>query len=563
MPNTNGHGPKQVVLYARVSTDEQAHSGYSLRQQIERLRKHASDEGYEILEEVTDAGYSGASLQRPGMDRVRNLVQNSEAGGVSVVLAQDRDRFAREPAYVYLLREEFAERGCKLRSLNDRGDDSPEGELTNGILDQLAKFERAKMMERTRRGKRRKAREGRITTTRAAFGFDYNATRDGYVVNPDQMEVVRRIFYMAGVEKTTIYAIKQDLERRGLRTPSGKTGWDHNFIRGFLLNDLYKAHTFEEIRQIVSPELAARLDPEARYGVWWFEKKAFERKLVSKNGPEGRRYKYSYKVKERAPENRIGVPVPDPGIPRGWVDAARKALKNNRRPARAGDRKWELSGGLLRCAECDRVMSARTSSKPKIGRTYLYYVCVAGAYHKRDTCSARKHHKAEEVETRVWDAVSRVLKDPERLRAGLDHMLEQESRGTCSDPATETERWLEEISEVGRKRARYQEMAAERLIDFEELRTRLAALEDTRKAAERELRTVQRRTERLAQLKRDRDSLLESYAGLLPEAIDALGSEERHRVYRMIGLEAHLASDGSFEISGDVMSFSKMRISSA
>ena len=83
-----------------------------------------------------------------------------------MVLAQDRDRFAREPAYVYLLREEFAEHDCKLCSLNDRGDDSPEGELTDGILDQLAKFERAKMMERTRRGKQRKAREGRITTTR-------------------------------------------------------------------------------------------------------------------------------------------------------------------------------------------------------------------------------------------------------------------------------------------------------------------------------------------------------------------------------------------------------------
>src|ERR687894_363519 len=139
-----------------------------------------------------------ASLQRPGMDRVRNLVQGS---GVSVVLAQDRDRFAREPAYVYLLREEFAVHGCKLRALNDRGDDSPEGELTDGILDQLAKFERAKMMERTRRGKQRKTQEGRISTNRAAFGFDYNATRDGYVVNPDQMEIVRRIFYMAGVEK--------------------------------------------------------------------------------------------------------------------------------------------------------------------------------------------------------------------------------------------------------------------------------------------------------------------------------------------------------------------------
>jgi DNA invertase Pin-like site-specific DNA recombinase len=65
------------------------------------------------------------------------------AGGVSVVLAQDRDRFAREPAYHYLLRKEFEEHGAKLRSLNDHGDDSPEGELTDGILDQLAKYERA------------------------------------------------------------------------------------------------------------------------------------------------------------------------------------------------------------------------------------------------------------------------------------------------------------------------------------------------------------------------------------------------------------------------------------
>ena len=106
-------------------------------------------------------------------------------------------------------------------------------------------------------------------------------------------------------------------------------------------------------------------------------------------------------------------------------------------------------------------------------------------------------------------------------------------------------------------------MAAEGLIDFDELRTRLTALEDTRKTAERELHALQRRAEHLAQLERDRDSLLESYTGLLPEAIDALGSEERHRVYRMIGMEVHLAPDGSFELSGDVVSFSKLGLSSA
>jgi site-specific DNA recombinase len=118
MPSTNGHGPKRAILYARVSTDEQARSGYSLAQQLEALRAYAAREGYEILEEIQDVGQSGASLERPGMDRVRDLVAG---GGVFVVLAQDRDRFSREPAYTYPLRREFEEHDCELRSLNDRG----------------------------------------------------------------------------------------------------------------------------------------------------------------------------------------------------------------------------------------------------------------------------------------------------------------------------------------------------------------------------------------------------------------------------------------------------------
>ena len=69
------------------------------------------------------------------MDRVRDLVA---AGIITLVLAQDRDRLARKPAYHYLLHRDFEEYCCKMRSLNDRGDDSPEGELTDGILNQLA-----------------------------------------------------------------------------------------------------------------------------------------------------------------------------------------------------------------------------------------------------------------------------------------------------------------------------------------------------------------------------------------------------------------------------------------
>src|ERR687893_1055027 len=171
MPSTNGHGPKRAILYARVSTDEQARSGFSLAQQLEALREYAAREGYDVLEEVSDPGQSGASLERPGMDRVRDLVAT---GGVSVVLAQDRDRIAREPAYLFYLREEFGDHGASLMALNQQGGESPEGELTDGILDQLAKYERAKTAERTRRGKLKRAREGKIVPTHTPdYGFRY------------------------------------------------------------------------------------------------------------------------------------------------------------------------------------------------------------------------------------------------------------------------------------------------------------------------------------------------------------------------------------------------------
>ncbi len=212
MLTTGASGSRRAILYARVSTQEQAKSGYSLAQQLEALRAYAEREGYEILEEVTDPGQSGASLERPGMDRVRDLVAE---GGVSVVLAQDRDRFAREPALHYLLKQELGQQGCELRALNDRGDDSPEGELTDGIMDQLAKFERAKTAERTRRGKLRKAREGKVIAGATPnYGFRYNPARDGYEVDERAMPIVRRIFRMVGTEGASLHAVQRTLGSR-------------------------------------------------------------------------------------------------------------------------------------------------------------------------------------------------------------------------------------------------------------------------------------------------------------------------------------------------------------
>lgn len=555
----------KAILYARVSTHEQARSGYSLAQQIEALRAYATREGYEVLEEVQDPGQSGASLERPGMDRVRDLVA---AGGVSVVLAQDRDRLAREPAHHYLLRREFQEHGCALRSLNDRGDDSPEGELTDGILDQLAKYERAKTTERMRRGKLRKVREGKIIAGRMAkhgrakYGFRYNESRDALVVDEERMPIVRRMFYMVGVEAKPLYAVKRTLDTEGVLTPTGKRGWAAQIIRRYILSDLYKPHTVEEIKALVSEEAAARLDPHKRYGIWWWGTRKVDRTQVSEAGPDGRRYRYHYRTMQKPKDEWTGVPVPDSGIPREWVDAARVAVESNRRTSNAGRRFWELSGGVLKCAECGKTMTAHTCPRPG-GSAYFYYRCTAGAYHKGpESCTAKKHHRAEELEKRVWEAVSGILKHPDRLRVGLDAMIEQENQSMRGDPEGEIAAWLDKLAETDQMRKGYQEQAARGYMNLDELGDALKELDETRALAERELRKLQHRRERIERIEEDKNTLLEHYASVTPEAVDSLSAEERRHVYGMLKLKVSVTPAGFLEASGDAYGFCEMEISS-
>jgi site-specific DNA recombinase len=558
MPNTNGHGLKRAVLwailYARVSTDEQARSGYSLAQQLEALREYAAREGYEVLEEVVDPGQSGASLERPGMDRVRDLVAG---GGVSVVLAQDRDRFAREPAYHYLLRREFEEHGTKIRAMNDRGDDTPEGELTNGVLDQLAKFERAKTAERSRRGKLRKAREGKVIALHTPnYGFRYNATRDGYEVDEEAMRVVRRIFSLVGSERRTLYGVKRVLEREGVPTPSGLRSWHIKCIRNYLLEDVYKPHSLEEIMAMVeagqmSASVAATLDPEKSYGIWWFNRRRTRRTQVSELGPNGERtYRKKGHYVQRSKEDWVAVPVPDAGIPREWVDASRKVLNGNSVPSSAGRRVWELSGGIIKCSECGRNMMIHSVLAARAKGRRFYYRCRSRSRDGALGCSHKKCHRAEEVERRMWNLISGLLKDPRRLKAGLEEMIEQERAGLRGDPEQETKTWLEKRAEVDQERRGYLRLAAKGVLTDEELDEALAELEETRETAEKELEAIRARRETMEKLERDKDALLESYGRMTPAALDALSPEERHRVYKMLRITVEVSPDGSLDVTG-------------
>ncbi len=550
MGEENGRRLLRVVLYARVSTEEQVRHGYSLAQQMEALREHAEAEGYRVVEEVSDPAESGLYLERPGLDRVRDLV---ESGGVDAVIAQDRDRFAREPSYCYLLKREFQEHGTKLSALNDRGDGSPEGELTDGIIDQIAKYERAKIVERSRRGKLRKAREGKVIASHTPnFGFSYNKARDGYVVDEESMATVLRIFRMVGTEGVTTHGVKRAFEAESVPNPSGDKYWDKKLLKRYVLDDAYKPHTFEEISGLVTPEVASRLDPEKLYGVWWFNRRRATTTPYSEAGPEGRVYKKRHRVAFKPKSEWIAVPVPDPGIPREWVDAARAVVSAYRAPSKVDGRFWELSGKLTRCGECGRAMEAMVkTARRKSGEksVFCYYRCREGN-RRRETCQNNRCVRSDRTHAAVWDLVSRLLLDPERLREGLERMIEEERAGRRGNPEREAKAWLEKLAETDRRREGYLDLAADGLMEKDELRAKLAALEETRETAERELRAIEGRKSRLRDLERDKEVLLAEYADIMPEALDALNPEERHAVYGKLRLKVVVQRDGSLEVSG-------------
>ena len=143
-----------------------------------------------------------------------------------------------------------------------------------------------------------------------------------------------------------------------------------------------------------------------------------------------------------------------------------------------------------------------------------------------------------------------MLSDPERLRKGLNAMIEEQRGALWGDPEGETRSWLERLAALDRKRDGYLDLAAEGLMGHDELRGKLARLQEERETAERELAAIDGRKERLEQMERDRDAVMERYSGVIPESLDDLSPEERHQIYRMLRLQVLAYPDKSLEVSG-------------
>jgi hypothetical protein len=331
-------------------------------------------------------------------------------------------------------------------------------------------------------------------------------------------------------------------------SPSGNRHWSTWVIRRFVLDDVYRPHAFEEVAKLVTPEVAARLDPSRQYGVWWFNRERWTSKRMADISEEGRIYRQSIKVLPKPQEEWVAVPVPDSGVPREVVEAARETVLNNKPSSNIGERFWELSGGILRCGECGRRMRTCVTRK-KTGKRYFYYACAK----RREgwgVCPNHRSYRADALEGAVRRAVSELLADPEKVRGGLEARIERERRGPPGDPSAMENDLLKRLAEVERTRSGYQEMTAKGLMTFEELGARLEELKGSRESILRELEELRHYRESVKMLERDRDALLELYASSQPEPLEGLEPKQRHRVYQMLQLEVLVGADRSLSVCG-------------
>jgi site-specific DNA recombinase len=393
-----------VALYARVSTERQAEA-QTVGSQLAALRERAAGDGLPIASalEFVDEGYSGATLVRPALEQLRDL---AALGGVEVLYVHSPDRLARKYVQQVLLLEEFARGGVRVVFLNQAQQQTPEDELLLQVQGVIAEYERAKIIERVRRGRRHAARLGSLSAlAQAPYGFRYLGPAQGvdpprYEVVLDEARVVRQLFEWVGRDRLSLGAVARRLTQAGIPTRTGKPRWDRGTVGAMLHNPAYKG--------------------EAAYG-------------RTRSGPWQRQTLRPVRGKSahpRHPATEHRVPPADwialavPPIVEGALFAAvQEQLAENQRRARAHVRgARHLLQGLLVCGNCGYAIPGSTVSYPtKDGHLQrrTYYRCRgrdAPRFGGEPLCYTAPLAAAP-VEAAIWAEVRAVLEDPTRLEA--------------------------------------------------------------------------------------------------------------------------------------------------
>jgi site-specific DNA recombinase len=445
-----------VAMYARVSSDQQTQA-QTIASQVAALRDRVTADDCVVLPECEfiDEGYSGATLVRPGLERLRDLCASGE---VERLYVHSPDRLARKYAYQVLLIDEFQRMGIEVVFLNRELSQSPEDELLLQVQGMVAEYERAKILERSRRGKRHAAHVGNVTVMSGApYGYRYVSKHEGggnarYDILEEEARVVRQIFTWIGQARLSIGEVCRRLQRAEERTRTGRTQWDRSVVWGILKNPAYKGTAaFGKTR-------TGPLRPRLR---------------AQRNRPLQPRHAVSaYDVPR---EEWVFIPVPSL-IEEALYDAVQEQLAENRRRARQSQRGARyLLQGLLVCKVCGYAYYGKPlspSTRKHRPRGYAYYRCVGTDSYRfggHRVC-ANTQIRTDLVEIAVWHEVCQLLKDPQRLEREYHRRGHARPRGAKWETP---ESLRAQITKLQRGMARLIDGYAEGLIDKVEFEPRI------------------------------------------------------------------------------------------
>jgi site-specific DNA recombinase len=405
-----------VGLYARVSSEQQAEAG-TIRSQVSALLERIDSDGLPspgASLQFIDEGYSGATLVRPALERLRDAVYN---GVVDCVYVHSPDRLSRKYAYQILLMDEFQKAGAKVVFLNREIGKTPEDDLLLQVQGMMAEYERAKILERSRRGKLQSAKRGAINVLGGApYGYRYVGKHEGngdarYEIIFEEARVIQQIFDWVGRERTSLAEVKRRLESAGVRTRSGKTSWDRTAIWGMLKNPAYVGKAAFGKTKV--GDKRPRLRPQ-------------------RNASDKPRQSHStYDVPK---EEWIYIPVPAL-VNEELFAAAQEQLSENRSQARERRRgALYLLQGLICCKGCGYAFYGKPVrnkiDKTKI-RAYAYYRCIGtDSYRFGGTrICENKQIRTDLVDDVVWRQVSELLHDPRPLEREYNRRLHKNKKG--------------------------------------------------------------------------------------------------------------------------------------
>ena len=397
-----------VAFYARVSSQGQANDA-TIQSQVAALQARIQQDGLTIDEErcFVDDGYSGGTLVRPSLERLRDLAWS---GGVDRLYVLAPDRLARKYVAQAILLEEFQKHGVEVVFLSQPRDPSAEGELLLQMQGMIAEYERAKILERTRRGRRFAARQGKLSVMgRAPYGYRYIPKHQGdgearYDVLLEEARVVRDLFTWVGVEGLSLRQVVARLAAQGVRPRKGGARWDRATIRGILRNTAYRGVARYGKTRVCPGETPSRP----------------QRGKSARPRPE--------KVQRPTlPEEQEELVTPV--IVDGELFAAVvQRLDENRRRRREQEpgSKFLLSG-LLVCPTCGSACCGESRNRLAGSLPYRYYRCLGTTKHRHGgvTICQQKSVRAPELEEAVWSDVRSLLEEPARLQRELSRRLEQ------------------------------------------------------------------------------------------------------------------------------------------